>query len=107
MDRNGSQWIAMDRKGPEKKTKEKTGKSSKVKQSKGKERKWDAKTTSKNNQNHIMIECNDMIDCAATTKERERSKKTINDNRLTIIIMLRLIMEKRYNKGKIEETSIV
>jgi hypothetical protein len=36
------------------------------------ERKMQAKTTTKNDQNHIMIECNDMINCATTTKERER-----------------------------------
>jgi hypothetical protein len=39
---------------------------------KGNERKMEVKTKTKNDQNHLMIEYNDMIDCATTTKERER-----------------------------------
>jgi hypothetical protein len=60
-----------------------------------------------------MIEYNDMIDCAATMKERVREEKIINDNRLTaiiiiiIIIVIIIIMGKSYNQRKIEERSMV
>jgi hypothetical protein len=56
----------------ERKEKKMTKKERNGKERKGKEKKREAKTTTKNDQNHIMIECNDMIDCLTTTKERER-----------------------------------
>jgi hypothetical protein len=68
----------------------------------GTERKREANT--KKNQNHIMIEYNDMIDCAIETKERERQNNIINDVRLTVKIK---IMGKNYNERKIEEISMV